>query len=348
MKNMKHLLKISLFGAMYLCSMTIFGQEQAQLLKNINTALSQGDCDRAQRNYNVWKYFTNSVDSAIELRIKECKDKKDAAATIQQISHKSKTLQGVTLLYIKGGTFMMGSPESEPERESNEIQHLVTLSDFYLSEKAITNEQYCRFLNAKSISSDGKGNVSGYGSQTLVIAHEWGVQYISSEWRPASGKADYPVVYVTWYGAKAYCNWAGGRLPTEAEWEYACRAGTTTPFNTGANLTTSQANYNGNYPYNSNVKETYLKRTQPVGSYAPNAWGLYDMHGNVWEWCSDWYGNYSTSAVTNPQGSDSGLFRVLRGGSWNYSARFCRSANRYIISPLNRDYYYGFRLASSL
>jgi len=286
----------------------------------------------------IWKDSGGSLDSSIERRIAEWKGEKDA----------TKTLQGVTLLYIKGGTFMMGSPKSEPERNSGETQHRVTLSDFNLSEKAITNEQYCRFLNAKSISSDGKGNVSGYGNQKLVVAHEWGAQYSGGEWRPALGKTDYPIVNVTWYGAKAYCYWAGGRLPTEAEWEYACRSGTTTPFNTGRNLTTSQANYDDYYSYGGSAKGTYLQRTQPVGSYASNAWGLYDMHGNVWEWCSDWYGSYGTSAGTNPQGPDSGSYRVLRGGGWDGNAQGCRSASRINRSPRDYGNYCGFRIAASL
>ena len=257
----------------------------------------------------------------------------------------SKTVQGVKCLLIKGGTFTMGSPSSEPSRSDDETQHSVTLSDFYLSEKAITNEQYCRFLNAKSVYSNGQFNVSGYGTQTLITAHDWGVKYINGEWQPAQGKANYPVINVTWYGAKAYCDWAGGRLPTEAEWEYACRAGTTTPFNTGRNLTTSQANYNGNYPYDGNAKGTYLERAQPVGSYSPNAWGLYDMHGNVLEWCSDWYGAYSSSAQTNPKGPDTGSFRVLRGGSWSYYAQYCRAAYRSSNAPGYSNNHIGFRLA---
>ncbi|NQV24742.1 MAG: formylglycine-generating enzyme family protein [Rhodopirellula sp.] len=137
------------------------------------------------------------------------------------------------------------------------------------------------------------------------------------------------------------------RLLTEAEWEYACRAGTTTPFWFGSELNGMQANCNGNYPYPYTTSDgPYLKRTSQVGSYAANAFGLYDMHGNVLEWCADWYGVYSSgeSPVDDPVGPGSGSSRVLRGGPWNLTASYCRSAHRSFSDPSDRGPVVGFRV----
>jgi formylglycine-generating enzyme len=227
---------------------------------------------------------------------------------------------------IPAGTFTMGSPSREVDRGSDETQHQVTLSAFEMSKYTITFEQYDAFCEA---TNHEKPDDNGWGR----------------------GKR--PVINVSWHDATAFCEWLSKqtgkiyRLPTEAEWEYACRAGTTTPFNTGNNLTTEQANYNGNYPYNNNSKGKYIGKTMPVGNFKPNAWGLYDMHGNVWEWCSDWFGKYSTSAQTNPKGPSTGSNRVLRGGSWIINARNCRVSGRISGSPGSRNSRDGFRVVLS-
>ena len=153
-----------------------------------------------------------------------------------------------------------------------------------------------------------------------------------------------PVTQVTWYDAQAFAEWMGCRLPTEAEFEYAARANTTTPFYTGNCLTTDQANFNGNEPYTNCEKGINRNKPITVGSFSPNAFGLYDMHGNMVEWCSDWYGEYNTNEKMNPKGPETGKIKVLRGGGfWNPGWR-CRSACRNGDPPVNRGAGLSFRI----
>jgi sulfatase modifying factor 1 len=218
---------------------------------------------------------------------------------------------------IPEGTFTMGSPKSESDRYDNETQHKVTLSAFKMSKNEITFKQYDAFCDAT-----GRKKPKDEG---------W-------------GRGERPVINVSWNDATAFANWMGCRLPTEAEWEYACRAGSVYTFTQGTNLSTDQANYNGNYPYNNFPKGNFIQKTMPVASYPSNSLGLNDMHGNVFEWCSDWYGDYSSSVQTNPTGASSGSYRVLRGGSWYSNAQFCRSAGRFNNEPSDRFNNLGFRL----
>jgi formylglycine-generating enzyme len=258
---------------------------------------------------NLQDYFTLQTESKIDNTITESKiDNTIIKPAIEWAS-------------IPAGTFTMGSPTTEVDRWADEIQHKVTLSAFKMSKYEVTFNQYDLFCEATGRSKPGdKG---------------W-------------GRGNRPVINVSWDDANAFAEWMGCRLPTEAEWEYACRAGTTTPFNTGNNLTTDQANYDGENPFFNKTKGVYHAKTIPVGSFAPNAWGLYDMCGNVSEWCSDWYGDYSTVPQTDPKSPETGSeSRVYRGGSWQSYARECRSACRgksYVGYP--RDNYIGFRLVS--
>jgi formylglycine-generating enzyme required for sulfatase activity len=250
---------------------------------------------------------------------------------------------------IPAGTFTMGSPLTEPQRGSDEVQHQVTLSAFRMSTYETTNAQYAAFLNANNIGSNGLYVAGAYPNEPLIYdcGSYNGLSWTGSQWQPLAGKENFPVNCVTMYGAQEFATYAGGRLPTEAEWEYACRGGSTTVFSTGACLNNAQANYFWNFPLTGciNTSTAYPNQTQAVNSYSPNAYGLYNMHGNVWEWCADWYGAYPTTAQTNPTGPTSGTGRVIRGGGWNSVAHNCRSALRDGSYPYISNRNIGIRLA---
>ena len=246
---------------------------------------------------------------------------------------------------IPAGTFTMGSPENEVNRKNDETQFQVTLSAFKMSKYEITNEQFAAFLNAKNIGPNSKYAAGAYPTQPFLSYESFStsLRFQGGHWTHSSVYKNYPVKHVTWYGATEFANYVGGRLPTEAEWEYACRAGTTSPFNTGNCLSNEQANYNWLHSYGTCTNTDYVfPGVQAVGSYAPNAYGLYDMHGNAAEWCSDWYGPYPTTAQTNPTGALSGSQRVKRGGGCSNAASHCRSANRDINKAGYNDS--GFRI----
>jgi len=237
----------------------------------------------------------------------------------------------MTFNYIEPGTFMMGSPEDEPGRNATREspQHQVTLTQgYHMQTTQVTQGQW------EAVMGDNPSGFDECGD-------------------------DCPVEGVSWYDAQDFITalnqqegTTGYALPTEAQWEYAARAGSTTAFANGQ-ITETGSGYDpvldsmGWYGYNSHADHsTHLsgKGTHPVAQKAPNAWGLYDMHGNVWEWVADWSGTYPTSAVTDPTGPSTGTNRVFRGGGWSSSARFCRSAYRGIYYPCSRYDNIGFRL----
>jgi formylglycine-generating enzyme required for sulfatase activity len=238
--------------------------------------------------------------------------------------------EGPPMVVIPAGRFLMGSPPDEPERlDSEGPQHEVRIAKpFALGVYAVTFDDYDRFCDsAQREKPKDKG---------------W-------------GRGNRPVINVIWEDARAYCAWLSEqtgrtyRLPSEAEWEYACRAGTDTPFHFGAHIGTDQANFNGEYTYNGSAKGEYRQRTMPVGAFPPNAFELYDLHGNVWEWCQDaWHGSYE-GAPTDGSAWEAGgsVARVARGGSWDYDPAYARSAYRNIFRPDDRLDNIGFRLVCS-
>ena len=220
------------------------------------------------------------------------------------------------------GTFLMGSPTSEESRSEDETQHRVTLTrGFYLGIHPVTQAQWQAVMG---------NNPSHFNGDN----------------RPVEG--------VSWDDCQAFCAKLSQlmgkrfRLPTEAEWEYACRAGTTTPFSFGATISTDQANYDGNSIYGRDKQGVYRRQTTPVVSFPPNAWGLFDMHGNVWEWCADWFGAYQQGDNNDPQGVNNGSVRLLRGGTWNNNPSKCRSATRYKTGPTSRFRNVGCRVVLCL
>jgi len=228
---------------------------------------------------------------------------------------------------IPAGTFTMGSPATEEGRAKDEIQHQVTLSGFKMSRNEITVGQYREYCTA-----------TGKSMPTEPV---WG-------WDD-----ELPMCNVTWVEAQEYAKWQGGRLPTEAEWEYACRAGTTSRYWFGDKIPELANSYllcNMEYP-RSDLQIGFLKVVLYPGRSVPlgiNDWNLINMPGSMNEWCNDWYGDYIISVKNNPQGAEKGDRKVVRVGSWFDFERFCRSAARESFHPETRSEYIGFRIVKSL
>jgi formylglycine-generating enzyme required for sulfatase activity/tRNA A-37 threonylcarbamoyl transferase component Bud32 len=216
---------------------------------------------------------------------------------------------GVWLVEIPGGTFTMGSPVGEEGREQDENQHRVTVSPFLIGKFEVTNQQYARFLAAHPETDKPENWIDSLPS-------------------------DEPVSGVSWQQSDAFARWAGGRLPTEAEWEYAARSG---GIESRYGSLSDIAWYGGNSG----------ARMHPVGLKQANAFALYDMLGNVWEWCADWYDSYDKRPVIDPSGPATGLGHVVRGGAWGNGKVFVRAAGRRTVGLSFRDQYVGFRLVKS-
>jgi formylglycine-generating enzyme required for sulfatase activity len=232
---------------------------------------------------------------------------------------------GMLLVEIPAGRFTMGSASSETGRNDDEALHDVELTrSFFLGRNEVTQQEW------KTVMGTAPSKFATCGAKCPVENVTFAdVQQFLAKLTNRTKLRRY-------------------RLPTEAEWEYACRARTTGPFSTGENLTTSQANYNGTQPYEKFPAGDFRQRPTPVGTFALNPWGLADMHGNVWEWTSDWYGPYAetTAASIDPHGPPSGEKRVIRGGSWLFDANSARCGLRYTHAPQDRGFSLGFRVAA--
>ncbi len=233
---------------------------------------------------------------------------------------------GMEFVLIPAGSFMMGSPPDEPNRDADEVQHRVVIKKpFYLQVTEVTLGQWRAIM---------------------------GTPWLGRR----RGRPDLPVTRVSWFDARDFIEKLNAlgmgryRLPTEAEWEYACRAGTTTAYWWGDKITCDRAMYANNHLKAWDCQDYYQKRgieldrPAPVKTFPPNPWGLYDMPGNVWEWCYDWYGPYPRREVVDPTGPPSGRRKVRRGGSWFSTFPRLRSANRNFANPMVRYDTLGFRL----
>lgn len=247
---------------------------------------------------------------------------------------------------IKGGTFEMGSPAAEAWRSDDETQHTVTVSDFYMSMYELTQKEY------REITGENPSSFSGDELPVENISWLDAIRYCNARSEKENLTPAYTVdgQSVTWDRRAD-----GYRLPTEAEWEYACRAGTRTPFHTEHSISAGEANYYGHYPYEiednyfsqgnlSTKPGEYRQTTVRVNSFSPNKWGLYNMHGNVGEWVWDYYGAYRTEAQSDPVGAESGTLRVYRGGGWNDFAKNIRSAYRAALEQNKGSFNIGIRL----
>ena len=249
---------------------------------------------------------------------------------------KMNNLPDLEMVMVKGGVFDMGSSNGG---EDEIPVHEVEMSDFYMSKYEITHAQFIKFLNGINISPDGSVNGITYckinDGISPIVFEDGKFVFKATDFVPYE---TVPIINVTWYGARAFANWAGGELPTEAQWEYAAKGGilAKSTIYAGGDELEEVAEFGGNN----------YKHPMAVGGKMPNELGIHDLSGNVWEWCSDWYDRqtYWGKDRMDPQGPDKGEYKVNRGGSWACYARYCRTTNRYKNKPIDCFNYLGFRI----
>lgn len=247
-------------------------------------------------------------------------------------------IQKHNLVLVEGGTFQMGSNEGHDDEKPI---HAVTLDAFYMSKYPVTNTEYAAFLNEYDATKVKKGEFAG---KQLVKETDWGLIYKNSKWQAQKTYEQHPVIVVSWYGANEYCQYYGGNLPSEAQWEFAARGG-----NKSRDYQYAGSNDLNEVAWCLGISDG---KTHPVGQKKGNELGLYDMSGNVWEWCQDWYDKnfYASQAAIakNPVNHQAKSYRVLRGGSWGFNSNYCRSSYRNEDLPNVRVIDYGFRFSRTL
>jgi formylglycine-generating enzyme required for sulfatase activity len=269
----------------------------------------------------------------------------------------------LNMKWIEPGDFVMGSPEDEAGRKDNESAHQVTLTrGYWLAVFEIRHRDWEKFRDATGYQSEAERQTLGYGTWVFDAEKAEILQSPSANWTNIHALGpDHPVQALSWNDVMAFCEWLtttereAGRLdesqkytlPTEAQWEFACRerGKVLTPFYFGATLESHQANFNGHQPYGTDRRGEFLNKTLEVGSYPPNALGIYDMHGNTFEWCRDGYQPHDSSAVTDPEGDPESDRRIYKGGSWLDVGIYCRAAFRGNTIPTDRSDHLGARIA---
>jgi formylglycine-generating enzyme required for sulfatase activity len=308
--------------------LTLNGDAGSPCTIEYTTNLSPGGIWMALTNYTLFGTSAQVVDSA--------------APSDSLRFYRAVIAVPANMAWVEAGTFLMGSPTNEPGRNTNEFQHSVTLTNgFFVGKYLVTQGAYLSLMNTNpSYYSTNKGFAQNLNRPVETVS-----------WNDASNYCE-ALTQQQQASGQIFTNWLY-RLPTESEWEYACRAGTSTPFYCGSNLDSTLANFDGEYPYvagigtSNNPNGIYLDQTTNVGSYPPNASGLYDMAGNVWEWCQDWYSVYPTNSVTNYAGPAAGTNRIFRGGALDSIGAECRSAERDSYLPTGRFDTVGFRVVLS-
>jgi len=318
----------------------------------INTRIAVENASNGNQSPQEWSklrgkfYFKKPDKNLILLDTSQSKNNKAKNLFYGNNRSFTNSKSGIKMIKVEGGFFQMGSSKGKKDEYP---QHKVELDDFSLSKYEITNEQYCKFLNYMHCNKKAKFNNIQYLNTSSSFCE---IEYKKGRFYTKQGKSNHPVVEVSWYGANAYCKWMGGRLPTEAEWEYAAKGASVethspvpNPFGSRASLQSRNYDIDKIAWYNKNSRS----HSHPVGQKNTNMLGFHDMNGNVWEWCTDWYDKnyYAVSDVKNPKNTIPSEFKILRGGSWKNTAYSCRSLTRYKLEAKKSAKNIGFRVCLS-